>query len=146
MSWCVQSNSKTAIEISGIPYFHMGIPIMGPRPKTWHPLFVKIRYFIDKTNFASFAFCKTSNTTCYLPDDSIFLWTSTCSTFDASKFSYKGPLHTYQKCFLIGIANGVFCKESFINPVVKFLGIFDPLPPSWSLLLNKTYVIKWSFG
>ena len=32
--------------------------------------------------------------------------------------------------------------------VVKFLGIFDP-PPSplrWSLLLNKAYVIKWSFG
>ena len=37
-------------------------------------------------------------------------------------------------------------KGSFINHVVKFLGIFDPLPPSWSLLLNKAYVIKWSFG
>ena len=23
---------------------------------------------------------------------------------------------------------------------------FDPPPPSWSLLLNKAYVIKWSFG
>ena len=37
-------------------------------------------------------------------------------------------------------------KGSFINHVVKFLRIFDPLPPSWSLLLNKAYVIKWSFG
>ena len=26
---------------------------------------------------------------------------------------------------------------SLINHVVKFLGIFDPFPPSWSLLLNK---------
>ena len=25
-------------------------------------------------------------------------------------------------------------------------GHFDPLSPSWSLLLNKSYVIKWSFG
>ena len=30
--------------------------------------------------------------------------------------------------------------------VVNILGIFDPPPPSWSLLLNKAYVIKWSFG
>ena len=37
-------------------------------------------------------------------------------------------------------------KVSFINHVVKILGIFDPLPPSWSLLLNKAYVIKWSSG
>ena len=35
---------------------------------------------------------------------------------------------------------------SSINHVVTFLGIFDPPPPSWSLLLNKAYVIKWSFG
>ena len=35
-------------------------------------------------------------------------------------------------------------RGSSINHVVTFLGIFDP--PSWSLLLNKTYVIKWSFG
>ena len=33
-----------------------------------------------------------------------------------------------------------------INYVVKILGIFDPPPPSWSLLLIKAYVIKWSFG
>ena len=35
---------------------------------------------------------------------------------------------------------------SSINHVDTFLGIFDPLPPSWSLLLNKAYVIKWTFG
>ena len=35
-------------------------------------------------------------------------------------------------------------QGSSINHVVKILGIFDP--PSWSLLLNKAYVIKWSFG
>ena len=39
-----------------------------------------------------------------------------------------------------------FTKRSSINHVVKILVIFDPLPPSWSLLLNKAYVIKWSFG
>ena len=33
---------------------------------------------------------------------------------------------------------------SSINHVVKILGIFDPPPPLWSLLLNKAYVIKWS--
>ena len=38
----------------------------------------------------------------------------------------------------------IICKGSSINHVVKFFGIFDP--PSWSLLLNKAYVIKWSFG
>ena len=37
-------------------------------------------------------------------------------------------------------------KGSSINHVVKILGIFDPPPPSWPLLLNKAYVIKWSFG
>ena len=33
-----------------------------------------------------------------------------------------------------------------INHVDRFLGIFDPFPLSWSLLLNKIYVVKWSFG
>ena len=37
------------------------------------------------------------------------------------------------------------CKESPVNHVVKILGIFDPLPPPWSILLNNAYVIKWSF-
>ena len=38
-------------------------------------------------------------------------------------------------------------KGSFINHVARILGIFDPpFPTSWSLLLNKTYVIKLSFG
>ena len=37
-------------------------------------------------------------------------------------------------------------QGSSINHMVKILGIFDPLPPSWSLLLNNAYVIKWSFG
>ena len=33
------------------------------------------------------------------------------------------------------------------NPhVVNFLCLFDPLPPSWSLLLNKAYFIIWTFG
>ena len=37
-------------------------------------------------------------------------------------------------------------KKSSINHVVNNLGIFDPPPtPSWSLLLNKAYVLKWSF-
>ena len=30
--------------------------------------------------------------------------------------------------------------------MVRFLDIFDSPPPSWSLLLNKAYVIKWSFS
>ena len=30
--------------------------------------------------------------------------------------------------------------------MVKFLGIFDPLPLSWSLSLNKDNAIKWSFA
>ena len=31
--------------------------------------------------------------------------------------------------------------------MVQNLGIFNPTPPSWSLFLNKAYVIKWwSFG
>ena len=33
-----------------------------------------------------------------------------------------------------------------INYVDKILGIFDPPPPSRSLLLNKAYFIKCSFG
>ena len=39
-------------------------------------------------------------------------------------------------------------KGSSINHVVKFLGIFDipPFPSSWLILLNKAYVMKWSFG
>ena len=37
----------------------------------------------------------------------------------------------------------IFARESSINHVVKLLRIF---PPSWSLLLYKAYVIKWSFG
>ena len=37
----------------------------------------------------------------------------------------------------------IYAKGSSINHVVKFLGIFNL--PSWSLLINKTYVIKWSF-
>ena len=32
------------------------------------------------------------------------------------------------------------------KPRGQIFGYFDPLPPSWSLLLNKAYVIKWSFG
>ena len=40
----------------------------------------------------------------------------------------------------------VSSRGSFIKHVVKILGIFDLLPPSWSLLLNNAYVIKWSFG
>ena len=31
-------------------------------------------------------------------------------------------------------------------PLGQIFGHFDPPPPSWSLLLNKAYVIKWSFG
>ena len=29
---------------------------------------------------------------------------------------------------------------------INHVGIFAPPPPSWSLLLNKPYVIKWKFG
>ena len=32
------------------------------------------------------------------------------------------------------------------KPRGQIFGIFVPPPPSWSLLLNKAYVIKWSFG
>ena len=36
----------------------------------------------------------------------------------------------------------VSSRGSFIKHVVKILGIFDLLPPSWSLLLNNAYVLK----
>ena len=32
------------------------------------------------------------------------------------------------------------------NHVDRILGYFDPPPPMWTLLLNKAYVMKWSFG
>ena len=32
------------------------------------------------------------------------------------------------------------------KPRGQNFGYCDPPPPSWSLLLNKAYVIKWSFG
>ena len=35
---------------------------------------------------------------------------------------------------------------SSINHVDRFLNIFDPLPPSWIILLNKAYVVIWTFG
>ena len=28
----------------------------------------------------------------------------------------------------------------------RFLEIFDPLPPLWTILLNKAYVVIWTFG
>ena len=37
-------------------------------------------------------------------------------------------------------------QGSSINHMVKILGIFDPPPSTWSLLLNNVYVMKWSFG
>ena len=37
-------------------------------------------------------------------------------------------------------------KRDIHKPRGHFLDIFDPLPPSWSLLLNKAYDIKWSFS
>ena len=42
--------------------------------------------------------------------------------------------------------NGSISMGSSINHVAKFYGIFGPLLPSWSLLLDKAYVIKWSNG
>ena len=37
-------------------------------------------------------------------------------------------------------------KGSFINHVIKFLGIFDPPPPFVvSFTINEAYVIEWSF-
>ena len=50
------------------------------------------------------------------------------------------------QCFFWGISPPTSVRGSSINHLVNFLGIFDPRSPSWSLLLNKTYVIKWSFG
>ena len=32
------------------------------------------------------------------------------------------------------------------KPRGQIFGYFDPPPASWSLLLNKAYVTKWSFG
>ena len=37
-------------------------------------------------------------------------------------------------------------KGSSINHVDRFLNIFDPPPPSWTILLNKAYVVIWTFG
>ena len=28
----------------------------------------------------------------------------------------------------------------------KFLDIFDPPPPLWTISLNKAYVVTWTFG
>ena len=45
--------------------------------------------------------------------------------------------------FVLLLFSFILFYGSSINHVVKILGIVDP--PSWSLLLNKAYVIKWSF-
>ena len=37
-------------------------------------------------------------------------------------------------------------KGASINHVDSFLEIFDPPPPSWTILLNKAYVVTWTFG
>ena len=33
-----------------------------------------------------------------------------------------------------------------INHVDNFLDIFNPPPPLWTILLNKSYVVIWTFG
>ena len=58
----------------------------------------------------------------------------------------KSPLRgLYTMRFGFYVIQMVTSMESSINYVVKNLGIVDPPPPSWPLLL-MTYVIKWSFG
>ena len=52
--------------------------------------------------------------------------------------SAKGPVSPSR---LGMISYGVIHK-----PCGQFLGTFDPPPPSWSLLLNKAYVVIWTFG
>ena len=52
---------------------------------------------------------------------------------------------TFQNSNAFPIIHIISFKGTFINHVVNFLGIFDPFPPSWSLLLNKAYVLKWPF-
>ena len=37
-------------------------------------------------------------------------------------------------------------RGSFIDHVDRFLNIFDPPPPLWTILLNKAYVVTWTFG
>ena len=46
-----------------------------------------------------------------------------------------------------GITPCMFYLRVIHKPRSQNFGYFwPPLPPSWSLLLNKAYVIKWSFG
>ena len=42
--------------------------------------------------------------------------------------------------------NGSGAKGASINHVDSFLEMFDPPPPSWAILLNKAYVVTWTFG
>ena len=55
-------------------------------------------------------------------------------------------------CQTVGVGQNIHGFVAWVihKPRGQILGIFDgwprPLPPSWSLLLNKAYVIKWSFG
>ena len=61
--------------------------------------------------------------------------------------------HNIKKKHFKHRAKKITCKTSQHHPlgssiyhVVKFLGILTPLLPSWSLIRNNAYVIKWSFG
>ena len=37
-------------------------------------------------------------------------------------------------------------KGPSINQVDRFFGYFWPIPSTWTLLFNKSYDVKWSFG
>ena len=65
--------------------------------------------------------------------------------FSLNSYKLFGEIQTLKLGLII--AWFIEILGSSINHVVKILGIFDPpIPPSWSLLLNKAYVMKWSLG
>ena len=40
----------------------------------------------------------------------------------------------------------LYSKGSFINHVDRNLDFLTPLPPLWTILLNRAYVVIWTFG
>ena len=72
------------------------------------------------------------------------IW-SLCTVIDNLLCTKRASCHV-PALFFQDECDGCLQGGSFINQVVKFLGIFTPLPSSLSHFLNKAYVIKLSFG
>ena len=41
---------------------------------------------------------------------------------------------------------GLMIKGVIHKPCGQKFGVFEPPPPLWTILLNKAYVVIWTFG